>query len=139
MTTKRRPKASERNDRFYFDADRAPLAALEYLHGEVLDTEAFAHAAQLALEFLHGGGNSEQRRASNRAYCLVSATAAVADRAADVASELIARLTKRPRSQSGPGDGTSRPVPRKRRRSQRRESKREPPSSQSISRGHRTP
>ena len=90
------PKPHRRRDRATsslptpsFDA----AAALEALHTEIVDIEAFAHAAGEAVIRLPHTSNPELRRVFARIYTLVSKVAADVHAAARHGDKLIAELS----------------------------------------------
>jgi hypothetical protein len=90
------PKPRHRRDRATsslpapsFDA----AAALEALHTEIVDIEAFAHAAGEAVIRLPHTSNPELRRVFARIYTLVSKVAADVNAAARHGDKLIAALS----------------------------------------------
>lgn len=84
------------DDRGIFEA----RTAFEELRHELIDVEAIAVAADAALEGLPFEHDRERRRASDRLYALVTATAAAASAALDEADEQLKRFSgdKRRRS-----------------------------------------
>jgi hypothetical protein len=79
----------------------SPADALESLHTEIVDLEAFAHAAGEAVTRLPRPSDPEQRRDLTRIYALVSKVANDAATAAAHGDELIAALSAHMHSQRG--------------------------------------
>jgi len=70
-----------------------PGDALESLHTEVVQLEAFAHAAGEALTHLPHAADPKQRRDFTRIYALVSKVASDAAAAAAHGDQLVAALS----------------------------------------------
>ena len=85
----RRRDAPPRPPSHSFDA----AAALEALHTEIVDIEAFAHAAGEAVVRLPHTSNPELRRVFARIYTLVSKVAADVHAAVRHGDKLIAELS----------------------------------------------
>jgi hypothetical protein len=88
---RRRDRATSSPPAPSFDA----VAALEALHTEIVDIEAFAHAAGEAVIRLPHTSNPELRRVFARIYTLVSKVAADVNAAARHGDKLIAELSAR--------------------------------------------
>jgi hypothetical protein len=86
---RRRDRAASSLPTHSFD----PAAALEALHTEIVDIEAFAHAAGEAVIQLPHTSNPELRRVFARIYTLVSKVAADVHAAVRHGDELIAELS----------------------------------------------
>ncbi len=74
--------------------DFNPADALEALHTEIVDIEAFAHAAGEAVTHLPHTSNPELRRIYTRIYTLVSKVATDVHACARHGDQLIAALSK---------------------------------------------
>ena len=88
-----------------FDA----AAALEALHTEIVDIEAFAHAAGEAVIRLPHTSNPELRRVFARIYTLVSKVAVDLNAAARHGDKLIAELSAHLQRRAGADPATRRP------------------------------
>ena len=88
----RRPRSSARNEPPRDDFDAAE--ALEALHTEIVDIEAFAHAADEAVTHLPHTSNPELRRTFARIYTLISKVAADLNACVRHGDKLIAALSK---------------------------------------------
>ena len=74
--------------------DFTAVEALEALHTEIVDIEAFAHAAGEAVTHLPHTSNPELRRVFARIYTLVSKVAADVNACVRHGDKLIAALSK---------------------------------------------
>ena len=83
---------SATSDDFESSDNFDPADALESLHTEIIQLEAFAHAAGEAVTRLPHSSNPKQRRDLTRIYALVSKVAADAAAAAHHGAQLIAAL-----------------------------------------------
>jgi hypothetical protein len=92
MTDHRHPQDNVANDppRDNFN----PAEALEALHTEIVDIEAFAHAAGEAVTRLPHASNPEDRRTFARIYTLVTKLADDVSAAVAHGDELIAALSE---------------------------------------------
>lgn len=84
-------------------------AALEALHTEIVDIEAFAHAAGEAVVGLPHTSNPELRRVFARIYTLVSKVAADVHAAVRHGDKLIAELSAHLQSRPGAEPAARRP------------------------------
>ncbi|HEX2569759.1 MAG TPA: hypothetical protein VH877_09395 [Polyangia bacterium] len=82
------------NDEEDFNDPFDPGDAIELLWYQLTRVEALAHAASETLESLPCGDDPESRRAAERIYILVAATAESAEAALDVADAQLARLNE---------------------------------------------
>jgi hypothetical protein len=74
--------------------DFSAAEALEVLHTEIVEIEAFAHAAGEAVTHLPHTSNPELRRTFARIYTLVSKVAADVDACVRHGDKLVAALSK---------------------------------------------
>ena len=95
--THRHPRDSVPNDPPHYNF--SPAAALESLHTEIVEIEAFAHAAGEAVTFLPHASNPEDRRTFARIYTLVTRIANDLDIVVAHGDELIAALANHLRNQ----------------------------------------
>jgi hypothetical protein len=91
MREHRRPQGTVPNKAHVDNFD--PADALETLHTEIVQLEAFAHAAGEAVTHLPPASSPTQRRDFARIYALVSKVANDATAAATHGDELIAALS----------------------------------------------
>lgn len=103
MTDHRHPPDSVSNDVHVDNFD--PCEALESLHLEIIDLDAFSNAAAEAVVQLPFPSGREERQPFNRAYTLVTDCAERVSSLVGYSHELIARLgeyKQRPKEEAPP-------------------------------------